>query len=446
MGNQPHVLVIPFPAQGHVMPLMKLSCCLVDRGFKVTFVNTEFVHARVIAALPEKVNVLDQIDLVSIPDGVTGEDRDDHCKLLDSISNTMPGKLEKLIRNIGETIACVIADTSVGWALELAKNMGIRTAAFFPACAGAQALSLSIPKLIQADVIDSNGTPKKNMTITLSPSMPTVNTADFLWNSFGNLSLQHKVFHSILRYNEISKLADWFVCNSFNELEPAGINLVPNLLPIGPLLPSNQLGHLWREDSTCLNWLSQQAPGSVIYVAFGSFTIFNENQFHELALGLQLLGRPFLWVVRLDVTGGLGPTYPDGFQDRVAHLGKIVDWAPQQKVLAHPSIACFLTHCGWNSTIEGVSMGVPLICWPYFADQFFNRSYITDVWRVGLELNPDETEIVRRDEIKEKVDQLLGDKVMKENSLRLKDMAIHSVAKDGSSWKNMEKFVEGMIS
>ena len=89
--------------------------------------------------------------------------------------------------------------------------------------------------------------------------------------------------------------------------------------------------------------------------------------------------------------------------------GKIVEWAPKQKVLSHPALACFISHCGWNSTIEGLSSGVPFLCWPYFADQIYNKTYICDEWKVGLGLNSDESGLVSRWEIQNKLDKLLGD-------------------------------------
>ncbi|GAY69472.1 hypothetical protein CUMW_289750, partial [Citrus unshiu] len=157
-------------------------------------------------------------------------------------------------------------------------------------------------------------------------------------------------------------------CNSTYELESEAFTMFPELLPIGPLMASNRqgnsAGYFWREDSNCLKWLDQQQPSSVIYAAFGSLTILDQVQFQELALGLELCNRPFLWVVRPDITTDANDRYPEGFQERVAARGQMIIWAPQQKVLNHPSIACFLCHCGWNSTMEGVSNGIPFLCWP----------------------------------------------------------------------------------
>lgn len=205
--------------------------------------------------------------------------------------------------------------------------------------------------------------------IHLSPDMPAMNTNHFAWNCTGDSIVQQSMFRYISSNARDIKDADWYLINSVYELEKSTYPLNPNLLPVGPLLAAEQTqlrGNFLAEDSTCLSWLDQQPARSVIYLAFGSTTIIEKHQFHELALGLELTGQPFLWVVRPSLIDDQNDAYPDGFQARVANRSRIVGWAPQQKVLAHPSIACFVTHCGWNSTMEGVAMGVPFLCWAYF--------------------------------------------------------------------------------
>ncbi|KAF5182561.1 Udp-glycosyltransferase 83a1 [Thalictrum thalictroides] len=161
-GVRPHVLVIPSPGQGHVMPLMRFSYCLVDRGFKVTFVNIEFIHARLIDSLPENGIELDHIHLVSIPDGLTPKEREDPNNLHSAASSKLPAELEKLLRNVNESgkngkIACLIADETAGWALDVARKMGMRHASFWPASAGIKAIIHHITELIEMDAIDNNG-------------------------------------------------------------------------------------------------------------------------------------------------------------------------------------------------------------------------------------------------------------------------------------------------
>lgn len=276
--------------------------------------------------------------------------------------------------------------------------------------------------------------------------MPAINPKVFFWACFSDINLQKVVLEMMINNHKFVKLADFILCNSCYDIEPGAFNFFPEILPIGPLLASNRLGNsqgnFWKEDSTCLQWLDQQLTRSVVYVAFGSFTILDQIQFHELALGLELCNRPFLWVVRTDMTDDPTNAYPKGFLDRVANRGRTVGWAPQQKVLSHPSIACFLSHCGWNSTMEGLSNGVPFLCWPYFADQFLNMAYVCDVWKTGMGFDLDENGIVTRGEIKRKLDKLLGNENFIERALELKKMAINGLKECGSSYKNFNNFIE----
>ena len=475
MGRRPHVLVVPFPAQGHVAPLMKLAHKVSDHGIKVTFVNTEFIHAKIMASMPDKDGKQSRIELVSVPDGLNpGANRNDAVMLTESILTVMPGHVKDLIEKINRTnddekITCVIADTTVGWALEVAEKMGIKRAAVWPGGPGDLALALHIPKLIEARIIDTDGkfifsfkflgydiinllccvgAPMKNELIHLAEDIPAFSITGLSWNLSDDLKIRDVIFGYAFRVSQTVKLSNWLLCNSFYELHSSACNLISDILPIGPLLASNHpahsAGNFWAEDSTCLRWLDKQPAGSVIYVAFGSLAILSQHQFNELALGIELVGRPFLWVARSDFTNGSAVEYPDGFMQRVSEYGKIVEWADQEKVLAHPSVACFLSHCGWNSTMEGVSMGVPFLCWPQFADQFCNRNFICDIWKVGLGLDPDGNGIISRHEIKIKIEKLLSDDGIKANALKLKEMARESVSEDGSSSKNFKAFIEAV--
>ncbi|KAF9601887.1 hypothetical protein IFM89_023951 [Coptis chinensis] len=433
MAKLPHFLVVPFPAQGHVMPLMEFSHQLVDHGAKVTFVNTEYIHNMLLSSLVDPKDGQQRrsgIHLVSVPDGLDiEEDRKLSKNLIYSMMNTMPRHLEDLFKKSesdDQKIDCVVADATVGWIFDVADKFGTKRAAFWPASLAVLALTLHVPKLIEAGVIDENGTPMKEEVIRLPHGMPDMNAFKLMWESSSIPQMREIILKFIRTISKAATVANWLICNSIDELEPISRDLVPSSLNIGPLLASDRLGqptgHFWPEDSTCLAWLDQQPVHSVIYVAFGSTTIFTECQFNEIAHGLELVGKPYLWVVRPDITHELIPSFPDGFRDGVTHLGKLVAWAPQQKVLAHRSMACFLTHCGWNSTIEGLSLGVPLLCWPYSADQFHNQNFICDTLNVGLRLNKDENGIITRDEIKVKVQKIYSDEQIRSRANKVKDM------------------------
>ncbi|XP_054810438.1 UDP-glycosyltransferase 83A1-like [Prosopis cineraria] len=416
MSSQ-RVLVLPFPAQSHVNCLMILSQKLAQNGLKITFVNSDFNHRRVVNAMKteEERETKLPLELVSIPDGMGPEDdRNDMAKLSLAILSTMSSEFEKLLEDIhgrdGRRISCIVADVNMAWALEIAHKLGIKAAVICPTSAALFAFELHMPKLIQDGLMDSDGMPIVKGEFEISPEIPKMNTADIAWCCMGDSTSQKLVYDYIARMIRTSHLTDWWLCNTVSELERGALSLYPKILPIGPLMKTHEiqtsswssLGQFWEEDLSCLSWLNQQPPCSVIYIAFGSFTMFDQTQFKELALGLELTQKPFLWVVREDAYGrDTKVTYPDEFEGK---KGKIVRWVPQQKVLSHPAIACFVSHCGWNSTMEGLSNGVPFLCWPYFADQFFDKTCICDYWKVGLGFDLDDDKgLISRQEIKKKL-------------------------------------------
>ncbi|KAG9440581.1 hypothetical protein H6P81_020746 [Aristolochia fimbriata] len=386
--GKPHAVVVPFPAQGHVRPLVELSHRLVDLG----------------------------ICFATVPDGLEPEnDRSDLRRL------------------------CIIA------ALLVAKKMGVPGVGFWPASSGLLALSPLVPKLIESGTIHSNGESIiQNQIIQLSPTMPEINTNNLWWNCYSDPMTRKFSFKVISKVVEAVTLVDEILCNSFAGIEAPALGLIPKAIPIGPLLSTNRtvskpVGNFWAEDPSCLTWLHQQQDCSVIYVAFGSLAILNQTQFEELAAGLEQTGRPFLWVVRPNLISESPVVYPEDFLNRVENRGKIVSWAPQQEVLCHRAVACFVSHCGWNSTTEGLSNGVPFLCWPNEADQFFNQKYICEVWKIGFELKPNEDGIITLREIQGRVEALLCDEGIRRRAVEMKEMAESSCR---ISVQNLCDFVE----
>ncbi|KAF8775593.1 hypothetical protein HU200_004369 [Digitaria exilis] len=497
MDGKGHILVLPFPAQGHVIPFMELSHRLVDHGFEVTFVNTEAYHSLVLAALPQasggETALGVGIHLASIPDGLTGDDdRKDIGKVTDACSRHVPQHLERLIAEMEATgrpkVKWLVGDMVLGSCFEVAKKLDIRVATFWTASAACLAIMLSAPKLVDEGVINDMGKCRSDMqsddtfhdlfveypyitflttrteaagwaerdeTFELAPGMPTLPTSQMPWMDGTGTPVGHPaLFELITRFEKFNSLAEVVVCNSLDEAEVGTFKLFPDILPIGPLFADGEfrkpVGNFLPEDERCIKWLDAQPNRSVVYVAFGSMAIFDPRQFEELAQGLELTGRPFLWVVRPDFTVGLNKAWLAEFQQRVAGTSIIVSWCSQQQVdpygaanvLAHRAVACFVSHCGWNSTMEGVRNGVPFVCWPYFCDQYLDRSYITNVWRVGLAVSPSADGIVTKEELRSKVEQVLGDDDIKERARLFMDASRRSIRGSGSSFENFIKFVD----
>jgi hypothetical protein len=236
------------------------------------------------------------------------------------------------------------------------------------------------------------GLPQHEGKITFVPSLPVVSTEDLPW-LIGTIAAKKERFKFWMRTLERSRNLKWVLVNSFPNEIKVGNSYSQNVLPIGPiykpqhqLITKNNLISFWEEDLSCLKWLKNQKVNSVVYISFGSWVNpIGESNLKNLALALEATMRPFIWVLRSTWRQGL----PIGFCERILKQGRgmVVSWAPQREILQHNSLACFITHCGWNSTLEALQFQKKLLCYPVAGDQFLNCAYIVEVWRVGLRLN-----------------------------------------------------------
>ena len=261
----------------------------------------------------------------------------------------------------------------------------------------------------------------------------------------------------------------WIAFNTFDELEHESLAALrkehETIYTVGPLLPASyfngsvdpayRTATLWEEEYECLKWLDKQAPASVLYVSFGSIAILTLQQFEELALGLEACGQPLLWVIRSDLMYGESALFPEGYLDRVKDRACFVSWAPQLQVLTHPATGGFLTHFGWNSTVESISAGVPMLGWPYFADQMLNQRCAVDGWRTALEFEAGEGEgeaeaemMIGREEVERKARALMqgeSSKQLREMAGKWKKVAGKAVqTKEESSTRNWQALVKAM--
>ncbi|PON81183.1 UDP-glucuronosyl/UDP-glucosyltransferase [Trema orientale] len=188
--------------------------------------------------------------------------------------------------------------------------------------------------------------------------------------------------------------------NSCRAIEGSFLDLLANdkssfkrkMWAVGPLHQTTDFKELRDQDKCLLGWLDKQEPNSVLYISFGTTTTLSEEEIKELAIGLEQSGVKFIWVLRdadkADIIGnenGRRPQLPDGFEERMGGMGMVVrEWVPQVQILGHPSTGGFMSHCGWNSCMESLSMGVPIAAWPMHSDQPMNAVLITEVLKVGV--------------------------------------------------------------
>ncbi|GAB4851564.1 hypothetical protein Ancab_030966 [Ancistrocladus abbreviatus] len=253
---------------------------------------------------------------------------------------------------------------------------------------------------------------------------------------------------------EGTKTCQGLILNSFQELEgPAMANLhqqfnIP-IFMVGPfhkLAPASSSSCL-TPDQSCISWLDTQASKSVLYVSFGSLAAISEDQFLEVAWGLANSKQPFLWVIRPGLVRGSEGSHPlpDELLETICGRSYIVKWAPQEEVLAQPAVGGFWTHNGWNSTLESICEGVPMICLPSFADQMVNARHVSDVWKVGIHLENG----LERGEVENAVRRLMVEeegKEMRERIACLKEQASLCLKEGGSSYRSLEDLTHYIMS
>ncbi|KAG6682298.1 hypothetical protein I3842_13G132600 [Carya illinoinensis] len=231
----------------------------------------------------------------------------------------------------------------------------------------------------------------------------------------------------------------------------------PPLYPIGPIIQTGSRTSNEVDGSKCLTWLDNQPGGSVLYVSFGSAGSLSNDQLNELALGLEQSGEKFLWVVRSPNNGPANAVYlsnqshdldpiaflPEGFVERTKGQGLVVpSWAPQVQVLSHGSTGGFLTHCGWNSTLESIMNGTPLIAWPLFGEQRMNAVFLAEDLKVALRPKENEKGVVVREEIAQVIKGLMVGEDGKNARNHMKDLKIaaeKALYPEGSSTRSLSE-------
>ncbi|XP_024986990.1 7-deoxyloganetic acid glucosyltransferase-like [Cynara cardunculus var. scolymus] len=474
----PHVLIFPLPMQGPVNCMLKLAELLCLSGISVTVLNTDHIQR----TLLRHTNVLSRFSrypnfhFQTISDGLPHDHPRSSERFLEVCEGmrtvTEPAFREMMVSGCfssksASPVTVIIPDGSFSFALDVAEEIQIPLIYFETVSPCALWTYLCLPKLIEAGEVPFNGN-DLDVLIRSVPGTETFLRRRDLPGFYRIDNLANHVMQIIMNEAQHVPRAYGVIINTFDELDASILvhmrNLCPNIYCIGPLhtLHKNRLAvasktttlkqqsdvsnSLWEENRTCLSWLDMQPAKSVVYVSIGSMARMTVDQFFEIWQGLVNSGKPFLWVQRPgSVLGEYDDSQvPQNLVDETKQRGFIATWVPQEEVLAHPAIGGFLTHGGWNSTMESIMEGVPMICWPFYVDQQVNSRFVSEVWKVGIDIKDTCDRVI----IEKAVNDLIH--VKRDEFIRsvkpLAESGAQSVAQDGSSYMDLNRLVEDVKS
>uniref|UniRef100_A9X3L8 Glycosyltransferase n=1 Tax=[Ixeris] dentata var. albiflora TaxID=190261 RepID=A9X3L8_9ASTR len=384
-NSSPHVVIFPFPSQGHINPLIQFAKRLSSKGVKTTLITTIYIAK--ISPYPNSSIVVEPIS-DGFDDGgfKSATSAESYIDTFHQVGSKSLANLIRKLVNEGNHVDAIIYDSFVTWALDVAMEYGIDGGCFFTQACAVNNIYYHVYKGV--------------LEIPLQAAAPPT-------------------------------VIKW-------------MRLMWPLMVVGPTVPSMYLDKRLEDDDDygmsllkpnhieCMGWLNNKPKGSVVYVSFGSYGELGVAQMEEIAWGLNESGVNYLWVVR--------ETEKEKLPKSFLANGLIVEWCRQLEVLAHEAVGCFVTHCGFNSSLETISLGVPVVAIPQWTDQTTNAKCLEDIWGVGIRAKTPVTRTNLVWCIKEIMEGERG-AVARKNAIKWKDLAIEAVSPGGSSDKDINEFV-----
>ncbi|XP_074582114.1 malvidin galactosylase UGT88C3-like [Curcuma longa] len=464
------VVLLPIPSAGHIMSMLELAKLLHRYHFSVTVLIAPVPGLPVdgcIASVAASGLDIDFCHLqpVDLPKDADGPE-DFISAYMEEQKHQIKAALQDLLRSGDAPLAALIVDLFATGAIDAAADLGVPCYVYFASNAAFLALMLYLPTLEEKFPVEFEEMEEEVRVPGVCPIPPISMPSCFLRKKSGRYTC---FVHHGRRYSELKGI----VINTFTDLEPATLRALeeglcapgrrtPPVYPVGPLIAREE-GEKSRQHE-CVVWLDKQPARSVVFLCFGSKGCFSAAQVAEIAAGLEGSGCRFLWALRVaseeEVFGIRKPAdakpeqvLPEGFLERTKARGMVwPSWAPQAEILAHRAVGGFVTHCGWNSCLESLQCGVPLLGWPLYAEQHSNAVVMAEEMGVALQLKAERAKgnFVKAEELEKGVRALMGES---EEGRRVRTKAEEMMAaakkareEGGSSFVNMEALVQELLA
>jgi len=463
------VMIVSNAAQGHINPTLRFANRLISKNVHVTIVTTELVQNRILNAhnvpsttLNQQPSQNKQIQFEFFSDGLSLDfDREKNSETFINSMKTIGAKnMSTLITNLAKVrdYYCIIVDPVLLTDIENVSNELNIPVAFLwmQPCA---TFSISYRYFRNVNSFPDLNNPNE---IVQLPGLPLLKVRDFptyMLPSFPPHCRQIMV--------DMCQACDtnvkWVIANTVYEWEVEGVKSMSSLSPVytvGPLVSDFMIGkndvsnnnmiNMWNVEDSCIDWLNNKPNSSVIYIAFGSIVVLTQKEVDNIANALRNSKKSFLWVIKPTLKGSENDAteFPKGFLEETKGRGLVVTWCNQEKVLSHPSVGCFLSHCGWSSMVESVTAGVPVIGYPYWLDQPTIAKIIVKQFDNGVILNYEVNEVPSVEEIERCIKEVMEGQEAKEIKKRAMDLKVSvkkALEEGGSSDKSIDQFINDVV-
>ncbi|KAL1197494.1 UDP-glycosyltransferase 71B6 [Cardamine amara subsp. amara] len=427
------LVFIPSPAISHLMATVEMAERLIDQNnrLSITVIILSFntKTTSMTTSLTTTSNNRLRYEVISGEDKQPTELKatDSHIQSLKPLVKDAVAKLLDQSRSDSPRLAGFVVDMYCTSMIDVANEFGVPSYLFYTSNAGFLGLLLHMQFMYDADDdinISDMSELEDSETELVIPSLTRTYPLKCLPYIFKLKEWFLFFVTQARRFRETKGI----LVNTVAELEPYALKFLssngntPPVYPVGPLLHLKNEANddsVDEKQSKILRWLDEQPPRSVLFLCFGSMGGFSKEQAREIAVALERSGHRFLWSLRRvspnvmkEPPGeftNLEEILSEGFIDRTEEKGKVIGWAPQVAVLKKPAIGGFVSHGGWNSTLESLWFGVPTAIWPLYAEQKFNAFEMVEelglaveikkYWRGDILLGMTEMEIVTAEEI-----------------------------------------------